>query len=1495
MPQCAEECACRSAGGNPSVTCESDCRLPLRPETLGEHECRPSNIHIPCRFQIPIIEHDKNNLVLQDLLRKYTNVDADEIADEIPTRLPQSFYDFWVGKSLPPGPAELVAAAMEPSTLYPRPNKAKLYPVMDDDEAPMYDPLSADEAMDDVYWGQMTGREAMNPDPFMGFAGRSYVHVPDPVAKLKKLEDGGGEIAEVIRQMRRRRLTALKRALEWVVSEPPEGVGEEAWAKRQKVDEFEAGVTETILWEQSASATSQQSSDNDSYIPIALPTSSPDGDATETLNRRGSLPAEQTAPRSTGWFSRRRGSGLVGDPTGRLPKLAKSLTADEEARAKLKPKSKLGTFNGVFVPTTLNVLSILMFLRFGFLLGQSGVLGMMGMLIASYLINLVTTLSISAISTNGTVRGGGAYYLISRSLGPEFGGSIGIVFYLGYVLNTGMNAVGLVDCLMNNFGASSGDGTGVLPDSFWWRYLYATAVLVLCTIICLLGSSMFAKASNLLLVVLLVATYSIPVSTFFVKPIRSGSELLYSGPSWKTFMENLYPQFVKGAAGSESKQKDNFQSLFGILFPATGGIFAGASMSGDLRKPSKSIPKGTLHGLLITFITYTVVIFAMGTSIKRTALYTNLNVIQDVNLSATLILAGEFATCFFSALMGVIGSAKLLQALARDNIFPRFSLFAEGTRSNDEPIFAIIFTFLIGQVTLLANINQIASVVTMAYLLTFLAINLACFLLKIGAAPNFRPSFRYFRWWTACIGTVISGVTMFFVDGIYASVCVLVLTFLFLVIHYTSPPKPWGDVSQSLIYHQVRKYLLRLRQENHIKFWRPQLLLFVNDPRRSYNLIQFCNSLKKGGLYILAHVIVTPDFQESLPEAKSQQQAWMKYINFGKCKAFMQVAISPTIEWGVRNVVLSAGLGGMRPNIAILGMYNLDEYMKRKPLISLPVADDTDKDGDDEAAGSREQLPTDDCRIEQSISVTSWVNALEDMLISLQINVALAKGFKQLHIPKSGEPLQKKYIDLWPIQMSAQIASEGSSSGVLTTNFDTYTLILQLGCILNTVPTWKQAYALRVIVFVEYELDVEEEHRRVKTLLDNLRIPAEVIVCWLAKGDLGAYEAIVNGKEEGNAHVESIIGGEQWWIELQRRRREAELDISEAAFNSQLADLLKSEQWPQSTFLQQGSAAAGSKAEKFLHGVRKFVRRRKRGKSSTRFHGLGASLGTMNMQTHQLQPHVFSESESDCDSSSSDSDSSSSTESAASMNDADEYRDNYENDEAAEGPARRQRERLDLPSRRASIGGGVLLSPEQVARYQAERSPGRRVITPDPLFARGDTGTFPRTRAPAAVKRHEQTPGGTLPSRLGAPDGAKDGASSSSSSVTGAGSSAPGPAATGKRPGLGHRSSTAAFISTKIPPTQVAEQEDSGPSIMFADQEPPSKRAGGYPSGQDVPLSFNDLPSVAQYLILNELMRKYSEDTAVLFTTLPSPLAGTYKSEAASVEYISGLDGGVVT
>ena len=197
------------------------------------------------------------------------------------------------------------------------------------------------------------------------------------------------------------------------------------------------------------------------------------------------------------------------------------------------------------------------------------------MLIVSYVINLVTTLSISAIATNGTVRGGGAYYLISRSLGPEFGGSIGVVFYLGFVFNTGMNAVGLIDCFKQNFGTSHGNWARWLPEGFWYQYLWASIILLICTAICLAGSGIFARCSNGLLALLLIATFSIPVSSLFQGSYADRSlGIEFTGLSSKTFMGNLLPKLTKGADGSQIRGRENFQDLFGILFPATGGIFA---------------------------------------------------------------------------------------------------------------------------------------------------------------------------------------------------------------------------------------------------------------------------------------------------------------------------------------------------------------------------------------------------------------------------------------------------------------------------------------------------------------------------------------------------------------------------------------------------------------------------------------------------------------------------------------------------------------------------------------------------------------------------------------------------------------------------------------------------------------------------------------------------------------------------------------------------------
>lgn len=821
-------------------------------------------------------------------------------------------------------------------------------------------------------------------------------------------------------------------------------------------------------------------------------------------------------------------------------------------------KLKLGTFEGVFLPTTLNVLSILMFLRFGFIIGQMGIMGAVLLLVMSYAIDILTVLSVSAISTNGTVKGGGAYYMISRSLGPEFGGAIGIIFFIGQILNASLNVVGFIEPLLNNFGAADGEITPLLPELYIWQLLYSTILLALCTGVAMVGSSLVSKTAFWLFVVLTLSTLSIPVSAVFKSPgyllPAPNDNLYYTGIAWTTIKENLWPHFTSGAAGSGQPPgvPETFRNMFGIFFPATAGIFAGASMSGELQNPSKSIPQGTLKGLLASFILYFLVIISLGSCVPREMLHKDITIIQTVNLQGIIIILGEVSTSLFSVIMGVVGAASMLNAIADDRIIPGLSLFSLAKKSASErrraELYSILFTWLLAQVFLFADINQIATFITMAFLMTFLVTNLACFLLKVGSAPNFRPSFKYFSSKTAAVGGLVSVVAMYICDGVSATSVIIFLVFLIMLIHYSTPPLKFGDISQLLIYHQVRKYLLRLKLNMSVKYWRPQILLLCDNPRTSWNLIGFCNHLKKGGLYILGHVVLLNEDSKAgsslefsvdhYKEVKKQKLAWVKLRDMARIKAFVQIAIGPSLPWGVRNVYLGSGLGGMRPNITVIGFYDFHKYG-----IDLPMSKQQ----------QLEHLPTDDCRKERKVSINQWVQIVEDLVI-MRATVAVAANFRSLDLPvfrglkwfneKSADnSKQTKYIDLYPIQMSTVCLLEDGKS-VLSTNFDTYTLILQLGSILSTVDEWKKnGYTLRIIVFVETEQEKEDERTRLSNLLESLRILAEVKIVCLDDGSLKTYNLLVKGcavtasNQKEYDHCSGVLENDRWWNNLIETRQ----------------------------------------------------------------------------------------------------------------------------------------------------------------------------------------------------------------------------------------------------------------------------------------------------------------------------------------------------------------------
>jgi potassium/chloride transporter 9 len=1289
-----------------------------------------------------------------------------------------------------------------------------------------------------------------------------------------------------------------------------------------------------------------------------------------------------------------------------MPDRKASLTMAMDAK---KGGGKLGIASGVYIPVCLSILSILMFLRFGIILGEIGLLGMLGLITLAYCVDLLTTLSLSAIASNGEVKGGGAYYLISRSLGPEFGGSIGILFFLAQVWNSSMNIVGLIDCIRLHFGPR-------FPQHVWAVYGLESAALALCTCLCLLGSAMFSKASNGLLVILSLAIISIPISALFQQPFYDPvQEVEFTGFSLTTLAYNFMPHVQDG----NYRGVETFRSLFGILFSATSGIFAGASMSGDLRSPSKAIPKGTLWAMITTFIIYNVVVFSLAATTTRSSLLANSNIIVATSLFKPVIVAGECAVTFFSALMGLTGGSKLFQVLARDKLLPGLEMFGKGTGRNDDPILAVLLTYLLAQLSLFADLNQIATMISMGYLMTFLVMNLACFLLKIGSAPNFRPSFKFFNWQTAGLGSILSAVAMFFMDGTYAAIAICVLVCLFLLIHYLSPPKHWGDVSQNLIYHQVRKYLLRLRPE-HIKFWRPQIILLINNPRKQTRLIQFCNSLKKGSLYILGHVIVTDDFSAGVQESRVQQQAWSNYISeTSRIKAFLQLTMSPSVNWGIRNLILSAGLGGMRPNIAVLGFYNMNELRGSRPKMRIPevpASPTTKMQRPEPASRSKKMrprsdtssrilastLPTDVIRTEGMMSPTEYMTALEDLTLIYRLNVAVGYGFDMLETPVKDGINTKKYIDLWPIQMSAEVSADGKN--VLTTNFDTYTLILQLGHILHSVRTWGKAYKVRVMVFVEYESEVEEEQARVKALLDKLRIDAEVVVFWLASGELNTYELIVNGV--GNDIDWEIITNDtlkddDWWDELQMFRGRPE-NITPAREMEQAAHVIGS---------TVGRTGVFNPHEEPIHSRRRqsmVERNQLFGDSSIAFlRRAGVSMG---IHTHHLNDDVLQEAisddelESDTENSELDQEDIGYHFGRTMANDSiisplqrpllsqlyrnstrrikrsDNTLDPDENTDydifgsastirasygtmaqaQARGNPRSSRERLNTGTSLPRIPQITENSPSPGQREQMSNSYGPEEFPDLATSFRDVDSPFqqgqPRSRvSPRAVSRTPSNPDGSQQHLGRAPVSRSTSALVQSAArllsvetpsgqatpdQLGGGNSQDTDTAKGNRPSFSRQSSLGRFSSRPVPETKVHDEDDQLRTISFAAQPDHNPRSAAHSrhhsrqgsqrstfggggggggdtvltipellesyrhdsrsaeqmdggstySTQGIALSFNDLPSRAQHLILNELLRQNSKDTAVILTTLPIPSEGTSLDEAASIQYLSDVE-----
>uniref|UniRef100_A0A3B4WYN6 Solute carrier family 12 member 10, tandem duplicate 1 n=1 Tax=Seriola lalandi dorsalis TaxID=1841481 RepID=A0A3B4WYN6_SERLL len=605
-----------------------------------------------------------------------------------------------------------------------------------------------------------------------------------------------------------------------------------------------------------------------------------------------------------------------------------------------KAPVRFGWVTGVMMRCMLNIWGVILFLRLTWIISQAGILLTCLIILMSVTVTSVTALSISAIATNGRVISGGAYFMISRSLGPEIGGPIGMVFSFANALACALNTVGFAEVvrdLMEEFGV-------VMVDSVNDLRIVGVITVTVLLFISLAGMEWESKAQILFFTVLMVSFSNYFVGTFIPASLEKQAQGIFGYHS-EIFMSNLKPDW----RGPEN----NFFQMFAIFFPSAIGILSGANISGDLKDPATAIPKGTLMAIFWTTISYIAISVTAGSCVIRDAsgnisdiLSGNITdgcvgqgcklgwnfteciesnsciyglVLGQVSGLSHLITAGVFAASLSSALGFLVSAPKVFQCLCRDNIYPYIGFFAKGYGKNDEPLRAYILCYIIAVAfILIGELNIIASLISNFFLCSYCLINFSCFHASITNSPGWRPSFHYYSKWTALFGAVISVVLMFLLTWWAALITFSIIFFLFGYVNYNKPKVNWGSSVQAGTYNMALSYSVSLSGvEDHVKNFRPQCLVLTGPPNQRPALVDFVGSFTKHiSLMICGDIITEQERQTRPPDATEWLVKWM---NKRKVRSFYTPFSAHSLRGGARHLLQASGLGKLKPNTLVLG------------------------------------------------------------------------------------------------------------------------------------------------------------------------------------------------------------------------------------------------------------------------------------------------------------------------------------------------------------------------------------------------------------------------------------------------------------------------------------------------------------------------------------------------------------------------------------------------
>lgn len=458
---------------------------------------------------------------------------------------------------------------------------------------------------------------------------------------------------------------------------------------------------------------------------------------------------------------------------------------------------KFGTFGGVFTPTLLTILGVIMYLRLGWVVGNAGLLGAWAIILLSYLITLCTALSMSSITTNIRIGAGGAYAIISQALGLEVGGSLGIPRYISQGLAVTMYIFGFREGWLSIFPMHS----PFLVDLTVFIVLYAIAYK---------SADLAIKTQFIIMGIIVLSLFSIAFAAYFGSMTISTEEAV----KWGTF---------KGVEGSTSEE---FWLVFAVFFPAATGIMAGANMSGELKDPRKSIPSGTLWAIGVSLVVYMVLSLWIGRSATEDELLNNYNIIIEKSFFPPLVIAGVLGATFSSALASIIGSSRILFAMGQHRVLPK-SEWLEYQDSIGQPRNAMIVTgILIFATMLLRDLNAVAPLVTMFFLITYAMLNVVVIIEQNLGLVSFRPIFMVNKFvpWVGLVGSLLA---MFIINPTVSLISWALMFFVYTLLSRRNLETQFEDVRSGLFTSFAEWAAKRTADNAHKeeRSWKPNLLV----------------------------------------------------------------------------------------------------------------------------------------------------------------------------------------------------------------------------------------------------------------------------------------------------------------------------------------------------------------------------------------------------------------------------------------------------------------------------------------------------------------------------------------------------------------------------------------------------------------------------------------------------------------------------------------------